>query len=107
MQLNPYDAYPPLRYGMCLDWLGRHEEAQPYYDRAVAADPNGYYVVAHVGWHYVQRGNYAAAWPWFERSRKLKWKDNPIADSYLEIVKARLLEAATNPPPAAVQLPRP
>ncbi|MCX7866438.1 MAG: O-antigen ligase family protein [Limisphaera sp.] len=99
MRLNPYDPYPPLRYGMCLDWLDRTEEAQPYFDRAVELDPNSYYVVAHMGWHYVQKGQYASARPWFERSRRLQWKDNPMADRYLEIVRRRLLEAATNTVP--------
>jgi O-antigen ligase len=96
MRLNPYDPYPPLRYGMCLDWLDRTEEAQPYFDRAVELDPNSYYVAAHMGWHYVQKGQYASARPWFERSRRLQWKDNPMADRYLEIIRQRLHEATTN-----------
>ena len=99
MQLNRHDANGPLRYGMCLDWLGRHGEAQPYFDRAAELDPNGYYTVAHVGWHYVQIENYAAAKPWFELSRLLMWKSNTIADTYLEIVKTKMLEAATNTSP--------
>ena len=24
---NPYDPYSPMRYGMCLDWLDKHDEA--------------------------------------------------------------------------------
>jgi len=98
IQVNPYDAYSLLRYGMCLDWIGRHEEAEKYFNRAEALDPNGYYTVAHVGWHYVQIGNFAAARPWFERSLRLQWKDNPIAESYLELCNRRLLEAATADP---------
>ncbi len=27
MALNPLDAFVPLRYGMCLDWLGQTNEA--------------------------------------------------------------------------------
>lgn len=50
--LNPYDGYGFMRYGMCLDWLDRHSEARPYFDRAVTLDPNGYFTVAHMGWHY-------------------------------------------------------
>lgn len=99
MQLNRHDANGPLRYGMCLDWLDRHDEAQPWFDRAAELDPNGYYTVAHVGWHYVQIENYAAARPWFELSRLLMWKSNTIADSYLEIVRTKMLEAATNTSP--------
>ncbi len=98
--LNPYDCYSILRHGMCLDWLGKHEEAWKYFDRAEELDPNGYYTVAHVGWHFVQIGDYAAARPWFERSLRLQRKDNPIADSYLALCNRRLLESATDDSPA-------
>ncbi|MCX7721690.1 MAG: O-antigen ligase family protein [Verrucomicrobiae bacterium] len=94
MRLNPHDPYGPMRYGMCLDWLGDHAQAEPYYRRAEELDPHGYFTLAHVGWHYVQAGNYAAARPWFERSRRLQPRDNPIAVTYLELVKRRLLEQA-------------
>ena len=56
MKLDRYDGYNYLRYGMCLDWLGQHAEAGPYFSRAEALDPNGYYTVANIGWHYVQVG---------------------------------------------------
>jgi len=94
MKMNPYNGYGFLRYGMCLDWIGRSDESWPYYDRAVELDPNGYYTAAHVGWHYVQTGNLAAARTWFERSKRLQWNDNQIADSYLPIVNQRLLQQA-------------
>ncbi len=94
MELNPHDAYNYLRYGMCLDWIGKHTEADPYFARAEELDPNGYFTLAHIGWHYVQAGNYAAARPWLERSRRLQPRDNPVAVTYLEIVKRRLAEQA-------------
>ncbi|MCK7478324.1 MAG: tetratricopeptide repeat protein [Candidatus Moduliflexus flocculans] len=102
MQLNPYEAYAPLRYGMCLDWVGRHDEAQAYFNRAAELDPNGYFTVAHVGWHYMQIGNYAAAQPWFELSSRLKWPGNTIATSSLgthqrPIVRRRDQHLATPP----------
>jgi O-antigen ligase len=92
IRLHPYDAYSYLRYGMCLDWLGRSEEAEPYYRRALELDPNGYYMNAHQGWHLVQKGDYAGAKPWFEKSLRLKPIDNPIASSYLGIINRRLAE---------------
>lgn len=104
MKLDRYDAYSPLRYAMCLDWLGRTNESEPFYSRAEELDPNGYYTVAHVGWHYVQIGNYAAARPWFERSLRLESLDNPIAKNYLDLCNRRLLEAATNTAPAGLSL---
>jgi tetratricopeptide (TPR) repeat protein len=55
-------------------------------------DPNGYYTVAHQGWHYFEMGDYSAAKPWFERSLKLKPADadNTIATNYLRIINRRL-----------------
>lgn len=97
-QLNPHDPYSYMRYGMCLHWLGRHDEAEPYFRRAVALDPNGYFTIAHMGWHHVQMGNYAAARTLFERSRRLNHDGNLIANSYLAILDRKLTEAATEEP---------
>ncbi len=96
MKLNPWDGYGFLYYGMCLDWLDRWNESGPYFDRAEQLDPNGYFTVANIGLHYVQMRNYAAAKPWFERSRRLQWNNNPIAERYLQIVNRKLIESATN-----------
>ncbi len=95
IQLNPFDAYNYMKLGMCLDWLGRHEQAEHWYADAVKRDPNNYYVLAHQGWHFVQTEDYASARQWFERSAKLKWKDNPIALTYLNIVNRKLPAPAT------------
>ena len=97
--LNPYDPYPHLRTGMCLDWLGRHEEATPHYDRALELDPHNYYVLALRGWHHVQSQDYAGAIPWLERSIEFHhaWK-NRIARSYLAIAKRELAAGAAKGP---------
>jgi len=95
MKLNPHYGYNYLRYGMCLDWLDRHDEAGPYFNRADALDPNGYYTAVNVGWHYIQTGDYAAARPWLERSLRLRWAENTAAASYLEITEQKLLEKAS------------
>ena len=95
MKLNPHDGYNYLRYGMCLDWLEKHDEAGPYFNRADALDPNSYYTAANIGWHYVQAGNYAAARPWLERSLRLRWQQNGAAASYLEITERKLVENAS------------
>ena len=101
MQLNPYDGYNFLRTGMCLDWIGQHEKAEPFYDRAVELDPNGYFTAANVGWHHVQAKDYAAAKVWFDRSVHLDWLENSIAEAYLQICDQKLSAAATNSPPSA------
>ena len=92
--LDRYDAYSYLRHGMCLDWLDRHDQAGQYFSQAEALDPNGYYTIAIVGWHYVQIGDYAAARPWFERSLRLGG-ENDIARSYLDLVGQKLVEKAS------------
>jgi O-antigen ligase len=93
---NRYDDRIYVSLGRCLDWLGQTNEARAFFDRAVELDPNGYMTSAFVGWHYVQVEDYAAARPWLERSLKLKWSDNLVAASYLEIANRKLLEGATN-----------
>jgi len=94
-QLNPHDGYNDLRTGMCLDWLDRHVEAGPFYRAAEQLDPNGYFTVANIGWHYVQVGDYPAAREWFERSLQLEWQENIIGRSYLDWVEQKLVENAS------------
>ncbi|MGH8023306.1 MAG: O-antigen ligase family protein [Limisphaerales bacterium] len=98
MKLDRFDGYDDLGYGMCLDWLGSYDQAEPYYSRAEALDPNGYFTVAYIGWHYIQCGDYAAARVWLERSIRLKSDDNPIAYSYWGIVQDRLVQQASGQP---------
>ena len=93
MKLDPYNGYNYLRYGMCLDWLEKHDEAGPYFNHAAALDPNGYYTAANVGWHYIQAGNYAAARPWLGRSLRLG-TDN-LARFYQNTVERKLVENAS------------
>jgi O-antigen ligase len=107
MKLNPWDGYNFLRYGTCLDWVGRQEESGPYFDRAEQLDPNGYFTIAFIGLHYVQLNDYAAARAWFERSLSLEWNDNPIARSYLNIANRKLAEGATNEISAKIHVPSP
>ena len=106
-RLNPFDAYNFLRCGMCLDWMGQHAEALRYFERANELDPNGYFTVAYVGWHYIQDHNYAAAKPWLERSLRLQWEFNEIGQSYLRIANDTLVQAATNEMSAKLVAPTP
>lgn len=95
-QLNQADAYAHLRTGMCLDWLGRHTEAEPAYAAAEARDPNGNFIVSSIGWHYVQVGDYAAARQWFLRANKLANWHNDTAREYLfDVCEPKLAERAS------------
>ena len=107
MKLNPWDGYNFLRYGSCLDWVGRQEESGVYFDKAEQLDPNGYFTMANIGLHFVQLNDYAAAKPWFERSLRLEWHDNPIALNYLQIANRKLAEDATNEISAKLNFPAP
>lgn len=118
IELNRYEPYNYLRYGMCLHWLGRHDEAGPYFEKAGRRDPNGYYLVAHQGWHrfqlgaqYAARGEsqaareqFLAAQPWFERSLQLTpyLTPNPIARTYLDIISRKLAELPSEPAKATL-----
>jgi O-antigen ligase len=94
-KLNRYDSYNYLRYGMCLDWLDRHDDAAPYFNHADTLDPNNYFIGANIGWHYAQAGDYAAARPWLQRSLRLEPHENPIAESYLTLMEKKLVENAS------------
>ncbi|MBI4663799.1 MAG: O-antigen ligase family protein [Verrucomicrobia bacterium] len=100
MFLNPYGAYPSMRYGMCLHQLGRGADAEHYFKRAVELDPRSYYVVAHMGWHYYKLGNFKEASRWFTESRRLSsyvWRDNPqdnpIAWKHLDLIGKLMKES--------------
>jgi hypothetical protein len=92
IDLNPFDPAPYVRSGMCLDWIGDPERADVYFKKAVELDPHGYYTLAHMGWHHVQREDYATAKTWLERSLHLVGTSNRIAQTYLKIVEERLAE---------------
>lgn len=98
ISLNPYYGYSYLRTGMCLDWLGKPDEAEKYLSQAESLDPNGYYTVSIVGWHYVQTGDYAAARQWFQRSLTLDSQNNSISHTYLDLVERKLEERASGQP---------
>jgi O-antigen ligase len=92
MELNPYDGYNFFRYGMCLHLIGRSDEAAPYFRQAEALDPNNYFLLAHVGWHYLKLEDLVTAKAYFERSLRIRAEDNTIAASYLGIIERRLRE---------------
>ncbi len=98
IKLNPYDPYPLLRHGMCLHWLGRHQEAASDFEKAEQLDPNSYNTEACLGWHYFQLEDYVTAKKRFERSLTLlrDAKRNPIPFSYLKIVAEKLKETAAD-----------
>jgi O-antigen ligase len=94
---NPHNSRNYLRWGIVLDFLLLHKEAEPLFTRADELDPNGYYTCAYIGRHFLESGQLAAARPWLERSRLLWKPENIVAESNLRIANERLLEAAGDP----------
>jgi tetratricopeptide (TPR) repeat protein len=87
MGLNRWDPHARIRAGMCLDWLGRHEEAAPYFTQAVELDPNQWFVRGMMGWHYFQVENFAETQRWMERSLEINAAYNSLATTYLNLAK--------------------
>ncbi len=85
-----------MGYGICLDWLDRHDEAWPYFNRTDMLDPNNYYIASYIGWHYAQTGDYAAARSWLQRSLNLQSQENVIASSYMQLVEQKLVENSSD-----------
>lgn len=93
MALNRYEPLQYSCYGMCLDWLGLHQQATTYFTPLRWLDPNGPHSAAYTGWHYFQLGDSREARKWLEFSIKV----NPtiFALRYNDIIKEReALEAA-------------
>ncbi len=99
MDLNPYDPYPPMRYAMCLHWLGNHDQALPWFERALQLDPNSYYTRAHMGWHYAQTADWPKVLEWMRESLKMKSDaGNVVAWQYIVIAERRQQEEAAAKP---------
>ena len=64
-------SYPYAMIGRCLDSLGRIEEATPYFEKALLLDPNNIFVVAYMGLHELERGDFKSAHDYFEQSWNL------------------------------------
>jgi tetratricopeptide (TPR) repeat protein len=96
MRLNPWKPNAFWGCGWCLDWLDRSTDAKGYYAQAGQLDPQNYEILNRIGLHHVQNRDFAGARPYFERSLRLMWENNPTARNYLGLANARLLEAATN-----------
>ena len=103
MKLNPYDGYNYLRYGMCLDWLDRHDEAEAVFQPRRGARPQRLLRRWRTSAGIMSRSAItAAARPWLQRSLRLDWQDNAIARSYLELASANWWKK----PPARMPIAR-
>ena len=91
LALNKYDTLSYLHIGMCLDWIERHEEAAPWFAKAVEIDPAYWYPNAMMGWHEFQIGRYKEAREWMGKSLNLfqyngRSNENAFAWQYVNII---------------------
>ncbi|NBV21335.1 MAG: hypothetical protein EBS05_05360 [Proteobacteria bacterium] len=91
-RLNPYDGYSRLRYGMCLDLLGKPQQATGYILKALELDPNGTFTLTHVGWHYCQLEDWAKAREYLRRASTMPTLDPTMNDIFLRLAEERLAE---------------
>lgn len=96
-KLNPFNPAFPTRAGMCLDWIGRHDQAEEKFKRALELDPEGHVTSCFVGWHELQKGNEEAARQWFVKSATQAWPQYEPALTYLNILDTRTRERAGKP----------
>lgn len=98
-KLNPFDPYNFARWGMCLHWLDRPDQAGSYFQRALDLDPRNYYIQGLAGWHYFQMGDLDQAEAWFKKAiYQAHWHPDPALKryeagyQYLQRIEARRQE---------------
>ncbi len=96
--LNPFDAYNYARLGMCLDWVGRHEEALSCYEEMLRRDGNNYYLLNLAGWHYVQVEDWTRAREYFIQSGHINGWSSLTTQRYLDLIRRRSAAPAVTPP---------
>lgn len=104
--LNRFEPAFPIRAGMCLDWVGRHADAETHFLTAHKLDPDGRIASFYVGWHELQKGNEDQAREWFHKSVRQGWPPYSLAENYLRILDRRQREQAGTLP-SAVPVPAP
>jgi tetratricopeptide (TPR) repeat protein len=78
--------------GACYDWLREPEKGGPYFEKALALDPQGHWVLFWYGWHKLQIGDLKAARKYFWDSYAFDWQENLEAKKYVDIVDRKLAE---------------
>jgi O-antigen ligase len=103
-KLNPLDPYNYLRWGMCLHWLDRPQDAGSYFEKAIELDPRNYYIQGHMGWYYFQLGDLDKAQSWFEKAiaqaiwhPETRFKRYETGYFYLDLIKKKRAADAPKP----------
>jgi tetratricopeptide (TPR) repeat protein len=86
--VNQLDAFVPMRYGMCLDWLGRTNESPSYFGLAAKMDPNNAELSYFEGRHFVELHDYPVAKDWFIHCLAMRWPDSNAVYMLTKVVDA-------------------
>jgi O-antigen ligase len=98
--LNKWEVAARYRAGMCFDWLDKHDEARPYFAKALELDPNHWLSRGMMGWHELQMEHYTDAYDWLLKSRALRDSGNPFGEFYFYMVEKIIRENRRPFPPA-------
>lgn len=97
--LDKFSSYGPLGIGMCQHWIGKSNDAWPWFREAIRRDRNSFWIQAHYGWHFLKFQDYDRAHLWFKRSLWMRPEDNPLARAYYDITERRISEEARGQSP--------
>ncbi len=97
-ETNRFHPAFPIREGMCLDWIGKHDDAGERFRHAHELDPQGYVTSCFLGWHELQVGNDTTAREWFIKSTEQAWPPYEPAMNYLRLLETRARERAGSSP---------
>lgn len=89
LPMTPASPWPAMRIGMCLDWLGRHDEARSMFEEMHMRDPNSKHCLAMMGWHFFQVGEFQKSREWINRAKSLPHAADPVTVSYDQFLRAR------------------
>ena len=81
MQLDRFDAYAPVGCGMCLDVLGRTNEATPYFNVAHQKDPHNGYIALELARHYIELGDLKTARRWMNDAIRSEGTDVALKEA--------------------------
>jgi hypothetical protein len=97
LELNKFLVAAHIRLGMCLDWLGKHDEAGPHFAKAIEMDPNHWYARMMMGWHEFQIDHFKEARDWMLKSLELTSAHYPAARTYLDLCDKELARQTAAP----------
>ena len=89
LALNRFHWEAQAKIGMCLDWLGEHQQAEERFQKARALNIYSARLMAFYGWHLFQLEKYDEAANWFGQAQFYSRGTNELAIFYLRQIAER------------------